>query len=275
MQELNYQLTKEDYFDWIHWNVGRQNLKKMKITTAVIYGAFLIFYLGSSIAQKKDPASLLSTLILVLVLGGFMFYVVSAKHQERVIWKRSGLKKLEKTTGFPKVCLIVREDGVTMEIPDQVHKDYPYTDILQLEETNRLFLLGASDKTWQFVAKSGFTSQEQMDEFKTFIEEKIADAKENPEKYRKAEVKEISDSDEDGETQDGDSCSADYSTLEEDGAIEPMDTSNMGKIGKMAHIMAAMAAEVKENEESSEDLELSEDLESSEAETDKTENTDI
>lgn len=31
--------------------------------------------------------------------------------------------------------------------------------------------------------------------------------------------------------------------------IEPVDTSNMGKIGKMAHIMAAMAANAEDEEE--------------------------
>ncbi|MFR6332324.1 MAG: hypothetical protein ACLUOI_28385 [Eisenbergiella sp.] len=45
----------------------------------------------------------------------------------------------------------------------------------------------ANDKTWQFVAKSAFGSREEMDEFMAFMEEKIADAKENPEKYEKIE----------------------------------------------------------------------------------------
>lgn len=247
MQELNYQLSKEDYFDWIHWNVGRQNLSKMKRITAIIYGVFLVIYLGGSIAAKKDPVSLLSTVVFVAILGGFMFYLVSAKHQERVIWKRSGLKKLEKTVGFPSVHLTVREECVTMEVPGQVCKDYSYTELTGLEETERLFLLGASDKTWQFVAKSAFESPEKMDEFKTFVAEKIEDAKENPEKYtKKAEI----ETDEASERTNTDEYVENRESVSyEAEVIEPVDTSSMGKIGKMAHIMAAMAAEADEADE--------------------------
>lgn len=251
MQELKYQLEKEDYFDWIHWNVGRQNLGKMKKITAIIYGVFLVIYLGSSIASKADPVSLISTILFVAALGGFMFYIVSAKHQERVIWKRSGLKKLEKTVGFPFVNLTVREDGITMEVPGQVCKDYPYTELSGLEETERLFLLGASDKTWQFVAKSAFESPEKLDEFKVFVTEKIEDAKEHPEKYRKADETESGDNLERAGT-DGYFENAGSVSYEEE-SIEPIDTSSMGKIGKMAHIMAALAAESAKDEDAAED----------------------
>lgn len=251
MQELKYQLEKEDYFDWIHWNVGRQNLGKMKKITAIIYGVFLVIYLGSSIASKADPISLIGTILFVAVLGGFMFYIVSAKHQERVIWKRSGLKKLEKTVGFPFVNLTVREDGITMEVPGQVCKDYPYTELSGLEETERLFLLGASDKTWQFVAKSAFESPEKLDEFKAFVNEKIEDAKEHPEKYRKEEEIESGDTLERVGTDEYSENTGSVSYEAE--SIDPVDTSSMGKIGKMAHIMAALAAE-NANDDAAEDV---------------------
>lgn len=241
MQELNYQLEKEDYFDWIHWNVGRQNLGKMKKITAIIYGVFLVIYVGSSIASKANVISIVNSILFAAILGGFMFYIVSAKHQERVIWKRSGLKRLEKAGGFPCVNLKVREDGITMEVPGQVCKDYPYTELSGLEETQRLFLLGASDKTWQFVAKSAFESPEKMEEFKTFVTEKIADALEHPEKYQKAEaIESDGEFSRTGSDEDGENVGS-YSFEAEE--IEPVDTSSMGKIGKMAHIMAAMAAD--------------------------------
>lgn len=251
MQELEYQLSKEDYLDWIHWNVARQNLKKMKLITALIYGVFLVIYLGGSIAAKKDPASLISTVLMVVVLGVFMFYIISAKHQENVIWKRSGLKKLEKTVGFPCVRLYVREDGVTMEVPDQGSQNYSFTSINELEETERLFLLGVENKTWQFVAKSAFTDQSQMDKFKTYMLEKIADAKENPDKYKKEEPSAVHSSGESSKKiGQSDVAMGEDEAEEAEEEIEPVDTSNMGKIGKMAHIMAAMAAEQEEESES-------------------------
>ena len=248
MQELNYQLVKEDYLDWIRWNVSRQNLKKVKIITAVVYVVFLVLYLGGSIASGKPPASLLGTLIIVLLLGVFMFYIVSAKHQERTIWKRSGLKRLEKTAGFPKVHLVIDEKCIAMDVPDQqVSKEYSYTDITQIEETERLFLLGTADKTWQFVAKAAFDSENEMREFKTFMDEKIEDAKENPEKYKKpvpaAEISSETVSDKGSEAGEEDTS---WTPNEE--KIEPVDTSSMGKIGKMAHIMAALAAKEAEGD---------------------------
>lgn len=259
MQELNYQLAKEDYLDWIHWNVGRQNLKKMQKITLLVYIAFLAVYLGGNIAAKKEPIYLISNLIIVLLLGGFMFYTVSAKNQERIIWKRSGLKKLEKRGGFPTIRLILGEEGVTMLAPDDVKKEYSYADISEVEETSRLFLLGASDKTWQFVAKSAFENEEQMEMFRTFMNEKIEDAKEHPEKYVKAE-----ESGEEGSENrkapliDEAAVEPDDISGEEPVIIEPVDTSNMGKIGKMAHLMASMSSEKEDGQDAGEDKDMSE-----------------
>ena len=36
MRELEYQLVKDDYKNWIHWNVLRNESKKMKLFTLVI-----------------------------------------------------------------------------------------------------------------------------------------------------------------------------------------------------------------------------------------------
>lgn len=235
MQKLVYRLAKEDYLNWIHWNVRRRNLKKVQRITLIVYAAFWIFYMGMNIAAKKEPASLISTGIMMLILGGIMCYAVSARHQERVIWKRSGLQKLEKKDGFPTVELTLEETGIIVKVPDQESKEFSYADISEIREIERLFLLAASDQSWHFVAKSAFDSQEEMEAFKTWMEEKIEDAKEHPEKYKKSEkIEESSDSEEKIEMISG---------LEEEVEIEPVDTQNMGKVGKMAHIMAAMKAE--------------------------------
>lgn len=290
MQELKYQLQKEDYLDWIHWNVGRQNLKKAKIMTAVIFAIFVVVYVGSGIAAGKTPAGVLSSLILVVILGAGMFYIISPKHQERVIWRRSGLKRLEKTAGFPVINLSVRDTRVVMDAPGGVHKEYSYTELNEIEETERLFLLGAADKTWQFVAKTAFTSQEEQREFKAFIEEKIADAKENPEKYRKgkeaAEIgtaAHVADAEStDAARMDAGSTNTESTNTAESGdeweaeavKIEPVDTSNMGKIGKMAHIMAAMAAENAEKEPEEETAEEAAEKAAEKAAEDKTVETE-
>ena len=48
MKELNYLLVKEDYKNWIRWNVARHDSKKMKIVTAVFFVIFAFLFLGRS-----------------------------------------------------------------------------------------------------------------------------------------------------------------------------------------------------------------------------------
>lgn len=254
MRELEYQLVKEDYKNWIHWNVLRNESKKMKIFSLVIYVGFVVIYVGGSLnSAKGNMAALIPSIGMALLVGAAMFYTTSHHNQERMIWKKSGLKRLEKNNNFPVVHLTLNDLGLVMEVPSEnVTKEYRYSELFGILEIERLFLLEANDKTWQFIAKSAFSSQEEMDEFKAFMEEKIADAKENPEKYEKKEEipEETQAAGNDGADASYESGSS-YGSNEEAEEIEPVDTSNMGKIGKMAHIMAAMAAEAEKEEESS------------------------
>ena len=256
MRKLEYQLTKEDYKNWIHWNVLRNDSKKMKILSVVIYIGFVAIFMGGNIASSKgNMAALIPSSILAVLVGVAMFYTTSHQNQERVIWKKSGLKRLERTNDFPIVHLTLGDQGITMEVPKQEMKQvYSYRDIHGILEIERLFLLEASDKTWQFVAKSAFESQEEMDEFKAFMEEKIEDAKENPEKY------EIKEEKQEPAAPMGNSLASKSAKPAESGEsdadepeIEPVDVSNMGKIGKMAHIMAALAEKEKAEEAAKEE----------------------
>ena len=45
MQEFEYRLEKEDYKNWIHWNVLKHESKKMKMVSALLYVAFLALFL--------------------------------------------------------------------------------------------------------------------------------------------------------------------------------------------------------------------------------------
>ena len=62
-------------------------------------------------------------------------------------------------------------------------KTYSYSDIEQMVEIERMYLLETNEKTWQFIAKSAFSSEEEQKQFESFMNEKLADAKENPEEY--------------------------------------------------------------------------------------------
>ena len=180
MKELNYRLVKEDYKNWIRWNVARHDSKKMKIVTAVFFVIFAFLFLGRSFVLSGN--FFVSVLVLILV-GAAMFYTISPQNQERMIWKKSGLGRLEKAGRFPDVKLTILETGITIEVAaENVKNEYSFKDILGILEIERLFLLETKDKAWQFVAKSAFESPEQMEEFYAFMEERIEDAKAHPER---------------------------------------------------------------------------------------------
>ena len=185
MQEFEYRLEKEDYKNWIHWNVLKHESKKMKMVSALLYVAFLALFLGKNVMQAKGNLVLLVPSIVIAVLVGIgMFYMISNQNQERMIWKRSGLKNLEKTGNFPVVHLTLDEKTLTMTVAAQeMTKTYSYSDIEQMVEIERMYLLETNEKTWQFIAKSAFSSEEEQKRFETFMNEKLADAKENPEEY--------------------------------------------------------------------------------------------
>lgn len=250
MREIKYQLVKEDYKNWIHWNVMRHDSKKMKIATVVIFIAFAVILISGNLQQAEgNPAALVPSFGLVAAIGIAMFYATSAHNQERMVWKKSGLKRMERSGNYPIVHLNLGETSLKVDVPKEgMKQEYSYKDIFSILEIERLFLLETVDKTWQFVAKSAFSNREEMDEFIAFIEGKIEDAKQNPEKYElvqeedKEEVDEVQTETVHAEGETGDVIE------ESEPEIEPVDISKMGKIAKMAHIMAALERDSKEEE---------------------------
>ena len=61
---------------------------------------------------------------------------------------------------------------------------YQYTALSEILELERLILLKTADGGYQFVAKKAFASQEEQEAFKTFLQEKMEDAKAHPENYK-------------------------------------------------------------------------------------------
>ena len=52
MRELEYQLVKDDYKNWIHWNVLRNESKKMKLFTLVMSHLLLFMSAAASVRPK-------------------------------------------------------------------------------------------------------------------------------------------------------------------------------------------------------------------------------
>lgn len=270
MHKIVYKLGKEDYQSWVRWNVERNYSAKKRKTTILVFIALVAAFIIGGTVTGRSLASTLPTLVMGLVMGGFILYTTSFQGQVKMVWKRSGLSKLEQTGNYPTVTLTLKDKGLLMEAANQgFSKAYGYKDIVGIEEIDRLFLLETTDKTWQFVAKSGFESREAMDEFAAFIKEKMAAAKEEPEAYSREamEAQEngtetpdglLSGEDgagrqgsgkEDGRHMEEGTEEGSAADAEDEVVIRHVDTSNMGKIGKMAHIMAAMAAADKEETE--------------------------
>lgn len=272
MREIVYELVKEDYQDWVHWNVKKNYSEKARKKTVFVFVALTAAFVLSGIFFNKSLTAIMPTLLIGIGGGMYILKSTSFEGQVKMVWKRSGLDKLEKSGDYPIIHLNMLDRGMKMVVEKQdMVKAWGYKDIVGFEETDRLFLIEAADKTWQFVAKSGFESREEMDEFLAFLTEKMEAAKAEPEKYSEEAMAqeqnpEASLIEADGLLEDGEEKSS--SAADEDGSpaeidfsddnvkIEHVDTSSMGKIGKMAHIMAAMAAASDEEEAEEETVEV-------------------
>lgn len=254
MREIVYRLETEDYKNWIQWNVNRNYSEKTRKKTLLIFAVLVAVLMLVGIVVGKSISSMIPTLILGVCGGFYMFHSTSAQAQEKILWKRTGLSKLEKTGNYPEVHLELKETGLVMRAENQgMVKQYGYQEIVSVEELERLFLLETTEKTWQFVAKSAFANEEEQNAFRSFIEAKIEAAKEDPESYSQ-EAMEREKKAAAGETEQpaeavdlSDAASEQEAQMDEDAVeIQHVDTSKMGKIGKMAHIMASMAPEQEE-----------------------------
>ena len=110
MKEYTYQLEKDDYREWIQWNIKKHDQKKVRYITVGVMMALLAMTLIGNLSSGAPLAAAVGSSIMFLGLGAIMLYFTSPQNQERMIYKKSGLKKMEKT-GFPTVNLVLREDG--------------------------------------------------------------------------------------------------------------------------------------------------------------------
>ncbi|MBS6517021.1 MAG: YcxB family protein [Clostridium sp.] len=237
MKEYTYQLEKDDYREWIQWNIKKHDQKKLRYITVGVMMALLAMTLIGNLSAGAPLAAAIGSSAMFLGLGAIMLYFISPQSQERMIYKKSGLKKMEKT-GFPTVNLILREDGFDLygsnKAEEQMH--YQYTALDEVLELERLILLKTTDGGYQFVAKKAFASQEEQEEFKTFLQEKREDAKAHPEHYSL-------------KNEEDEAAKERNSRVWEEGyVVRNKNTDGLGKIGQMAHILAPSDGE--ESEES-------------------------
>ena len=97
MKEYTYQLEKDDYREWIQWNIKKHDQKKVRYITVGVMMALLAMTLIGNLSSGAPLAAAVGSSIMFLGLGAIMLYFTSPQNQERMIYKKSGLKKMEKS----------------------------------------------------------------------------------------------------------------------------------------------------------------------------------
>ena len=252
VKELNYMLQEEDFRNWFHWNVVHNSSKTRKYVGYVLSaGVAAILLIQGYMSAGLNFQKLLPTILLAVGVIFVMGYTSSDRAVERALWKRSGLQRMKNFNAFPHVHFVADEKRITITTEaqqainqDATHQVISYSQLSGVEMIDRLILI-KQPKQIQFVARSAFESQEEETEFIRFIEERIADAKEHPEEYTPEEIEE--EETQKAEREENAAAIAanpaaddgDRSVAEED--IHRVDTSNMGTLGKIAHMVAADA----------------------------------
>ncbi|MGO4970697.1 hypothetical protein ACTQ56_01665 [[Clostridium] aminophilum] len=252
VKELNYMLQEEDFRNWFHWNVVHNSSKTRKYVGYVLSaGVAAILLIQGYMSAGLNFQKLLPTILLAVGVIFVMGYTSSDRAVERALWKRSGLQRMKNFNAFPHVHFVADEKRITITTEaqqainqDATHQVISYSQLSGVEMIDRLILI-KQPKQIQFVARSAFESQEEEAEFIRFIEERIADAKEHPEEYTPEGIEE--EEAQKAEREENAAAIAanpaaddgDRSVAEED--IHRVDTSNMGMLGKIAHMVAADA----------------------------------
>lgn len=277
VKELNYVLQEEDFRNWFHWNVVHNTSKTRKYVGYVLStGVAAILLIQGYMSAGLNFQKLLPTILLAIGVVFVMGYTSSDRAVERALWKRSGLQRMKNFNAFPRVHFVADEKRISITTEaqqainqDATHQVISYSQLSGVEMIDRLILI-KQPKQIQFVARSAFESQEEEAEFIRFIEERIADAKEHPEEYVPEPTAEEIEEEETKKAEREENAAAiaanpaaddgDCSVAEED--IHRVDTSNMGTLGKIAHMVAADA-----------DMDTDSDADTAEECTDSTEET--
>ncbi|WP_194610828.1 YcxB family protein [Clostridium vitabionis] len=264
MREYHFELVPDDYHSWIRFQMRRGGQQKKKMFAFLLYGVLVVIMIWQQLNPKggaaRDPKQALFSLGLAVAVGLVLFFGMSEKHQEKLIFRKSGVDRAAREGTLPRITLQVDDECLRASQEGQPHVQLiSYRDILSVEDFERILLL-CSGKEYQVIPKSAFPDEDAQKEFREFIEAKIADARENPDKYktlaelkagekeaRAAEKAAANDAVQD-EAAPGNGAST--SGADEDGeigadeaSITRVNTSGMGKLGKIAHMVAADAGE--------------------------------
>lgn len=185
--DIRFTVLKEDYKDWIHYNVeqsSRGKNKNFRIGAVVCYLTIALACSGYNILHGGDIRQASLSFLVGLGICGYILYTTSPKGIEAATYKKHGLHKLEKTKNYQELEVYADDEKCVMTITSTgQQRTFSYQEFLDVIEIDRIYMITTSENRVQFICKSAFQTAEEGEEFIAFIKEKIADAKENPDKY--------------------------------------------------------------------------------------------
>jgi hypothetical protein len=180
---LEYMLTRDDYADWIIWNIRKRDKRKIRLYLWGIFAICAVAFLGLTLVNG-GKGDIPIALFLVVLCGAALVYGSSDKQQFRLMMKRTGVKKMEKENTFPHLNARFNEKGFEISARDQNYRrQFSYSDIKGIEESKRLILIQTDSNMYQMIAKSAFSTEESRQRFMKFLQERYEDARKNPLRY--------------------------------------------------------------------------------------------
>lgn len=83
MKEYTYQLEKEDYREWIRWNIKKHDQRKAKLITVGVMLALLAVTLIGNFSSGRPIAAAIGSVVTFIGLGAIMLYFISPQNQEK------------------------------------------------------------------------------------------------------------------------------------------------------------------------------------------------
>ena len=122
--------------------------------------------------ETKNTTNLLYAAAMLLTIAFALYTKKIAPKKQSARWEQSvertfGCKELHLTTEFYNRCFIQ-----TMRENQEHMVDAIYSDLVQIKETDEMFLIRCANRQWLFLSKDGFRKGE-AEQFRKFIEERM------------------------------------------------------------------------------------------------------
>ncbi len=182
--KLEYYLKKDEYADWIIWYMQRRNKKKMLVMLWGGYAAAAVIFIAATLINST-AADLPMTLFLLALAAAGLVYGTNDTQQFHLLMRRTGVNRMARTNKFPKVTVTFQDTAFLIRVAERNYSErISYDRILSVQKSRLLLLIQTDKNRYQMIARSAFDESCTEEEFCRFIDEKLAEVKRDPEKFR-------------------------------------------------------------------------------------------